>query len=154
MTDQQALSVLYVEDYALGIALMRDALARRAPHIRLDVASTVAHAIDKLHPAQDSAYDVVLTDLDLPDGSGLDILEHIRSRNLRVAVVILSGSNPEETVSGAKLAAADGYLTKRGDYVAQVPTVLHAALARFRSRTGSAPGQSAWAEDPAPPKPK
>ena len=58
------LRVLFVEDFAPGAALVRDALGRRAPEIRVEIVSTVAQAIERLNRA-DAAYDAVLTDLNL-----------------------------------------------------------------------------------------
>lgn len=150
------LNVLYVEDYAPSAALVRDAFRRRAPEIQLEIVSTVAQAIEQLSgfepdrpdPAGSAAtspprYDVVLTDLHLPDGLGLDILAHVRSRHLMLAVVILTSSDEADTVSAALQAGASGYVTKRDDYLVQLPRALRTAVVRFRSeakRRRSSPG--------------
>jgi CheY-like chemotaxis protein len=139
------LNVLYVEDYALGATLVLNSLSRRAPDIHMDVVSTVAQAIERLtrhewslaNPggaeAQALRYDAVLTDLNLPDGLGLDILAHVRSRGLMLAVVILTGSIEEDTANDALHAGANGYLAKRGDYLVRLPFALRSAVDRFRS---------------------
>lgn len=134
------MNVLYVEDYALGAALVRDTFRRRAPEIRLEIVSTVALALARLNQFElggDDAphYDVVLTDLNLPDGLGLEILSHVRSHGLMLAVVILTGSGDEDTVVGALHAGANDYVTKRDAYLTVLPRTLHAALERFRSET-------------------
>lgn len=129
------LSVLYVEDFAPGAALVRDTFSRRAPEIRIEIVSTVAEAIECLNGAEaqcGAAYDVVLTDLNLPDGLGLEILSHVRSRRLMLAVVILTGSVDEDTLQAARQAGADGYVAKRGDYLARLPGELHRAAERRR----------------------
>jgi CheY-like chemotaxis protein len=145
------LSVLYVEDFALGAALIRDTLGRRAPEIRVEIVSTVAQAIERLtrfesdsagavsqEAGQATHYDVVLTDLDLPDGLGLEILSHVRTRRLMLAVVILTGSIEEDTLRGALQAGADSCITKRGDYLARLPGELHGAWDRLRRDTARA----------------
>jgi len=129
------LSVLYVEDFAPSAALIRDTFSRRAPEIHVEIASTVAEAIEYLNHAEEqggTAYDVVLTDLNLPDGLGLEILSHVRSRRLMLAVVILTGSVDEDTLQAAQQAGADGYVSKRGDYLARLPSELHRAAQRRR----------------------
>ncbi len=142
------MNVLYVEDYALGAALVRDTFRRRAPDIHLEIVSTVAQAIARLsrfetdragphrpETADTPRYDVVLTDLNLPDGQGLEILSHVRSRKLMLAVVILTGSGQEDSVISALRAGANDYVMKRDDYLTVLPGTLRAALERFRSET-------------------
>ncbi|MEQ1683195.1 MAG: response regulator [Burkholderiaceae bacterium] len=145
------MNVLYVEDYALGAALVRDTFRRRAPDIHLDIISTVAQAVaclerfeqDETSPRDAGAthtarYDIVLTDLSLPDGHGLEILSHVRSRDLALAVVILTGSGHEDSVISALRAGANDYVIKRDNYLAVLPGTLRSALERFRSETARA----------------
>ena len=137
------MNVLYVEDYALGAALVRDTFGRRAPDIHLEIISTVAEAIARLEAfelgrADTPRYEVVLTDLSLPDGHGLEILSHVRSRNLALAVVILTGSGQEESVISALRAGANDYVIKRDNYLAVLPGTLRSALERFHSETARA----------------
>jgi len=140
------LNVLYVEDYAPGAALVLGSFKWHAPDIHLEVVSTAAEAIERLErfemdrgdltrdqKGQALRYDVVLTDLDLPDGSGLDILAHVRRRNLMLAVVILTASVEEDTMTGVLQAGADGYIAKRNDYLVQLPSALRAAAGRRRT---------------------
>ena len=145
--ERAALNVLYVEDYAPVAALVRDSLRRRAPEVQLEVVPTVAQAIERLtlfereHGAPGAAassprYDVVLSDLNLSDGLGLEVLAHVRSRGLFLAVVILTASVEDATLQGALQAGADGYVLKRDDYLVQLPGALHAAVLGFRSRSG------------------
>jgi len=138
------LNVLYVEDYPPSATLVRHTLARRAPNIRLEAVTTVAQAIERLnlfeHGRGSSAlvetmqtlrFDAVLTDLNLPDGSGLDILAHVRHRRLSLAVVVMSSSTEEDTAAGVLRAGADAYLPKRDDYLTRLPQVLYAAVANL-----------------------
>ena len=152
------MNVLYVEDYALDAELLQDAMRRRAPDIVLDIVSTVADAIARLSrfeaAYEDQArsrsdekasvkriddaprYDIVLTDLNLPDGSGLNILSYVRQHHLYLAVVILTGFGEEESVITALHAGANDYVTKRGDYLNSLPRTLQAAIDHFRAEVG------------------
>ncbi len=57
-------------------------------------------------------YDCVLLDINLPDGSGLDILEHLKKAGNRLNVIIISARDSiDDKVKGLEL-GADDYLAK------------------------------------------
>ena len=56
--------------------------------------------------------DIVLTDLDMPGMSGIELLEYINSSNLQASVILITGQGTiESAVQAMKLGAAD-YVTK------------------------------------------
>ena len=58
-------------------------------------------------------YDVVLLDLNLPDGNGLELLREIRREHgTQVSVLVLSGMRQEEAVVRGLELGADDYVTK------------------------------------------
>ena len=61
------------------------------------------------------APDLVVMDVRLPDGSGIDACRSIRSRWPDVAVLILTSFADEEALMAAILAGASGYVLKRVD---------------------------------------
>jgi CheY-like chemotaxis protein len=131
------MNVLYVEDYAVQARLVRDAMRRRAPQIALDLVPTVAQALERLRAFEAGpapVYDLVLADLSLPDGSGLEILAHVRGRGLPLAVVMLTGD--DGAADESLFAGADDHVCKQGGYLAALPGTLHAALERFCARSG------------------
>ncbi len=82
--------ILHVEDNVTDADLTRRILADQLPDSELTLATTLAAARAMLESPQD--FDLVLLDLDLPDGGGLELLAEIRQRKLPLAVVILTGS--------------------------------------------------------------
>lgn len=57
-------------------------------------------------------YDILVVDITLPDGSGLDIIREIKKENIDVGIIIISAKNAlGDKVSGLEL-GADDYLTK------------------------------------------
>ncbi|QDZ28591.1 EAL domain-containing protein [Noviherbaspirillum sp. UKPF54] len=132
-------SILYLEDNAVDADLARRALARQMPETAMDLAPTLAAALERLaaHPHR---YDMVLSDLRLPDGSGMDLLGHIRERKLPIAVVILTGSGDQAAAIAALKAGADDYVVKRDDYCRRLIHTLPAALARFRRESARKAG--------------
>ncbi|MCB1932399.1 MAG: EAL domain-containing protein [Candidatus Accumulibacter sp.] len=124
--------VLYLEDSAVDADLGRRALARSAPDTVIEIVPTVGAAIARLQ-ADAPAIDVILADLRLPDGSGLDLLAHVRAHGLPHAFVVLTGSGDEASALAALKAGADDYLGKHGDYADRLGRVLSNALERFRN---------------------
>lgn len=80
------------------------------------------HAVDWMQSFADGedalrtvAYDMVLLDLRLPDGSGLDILKVLRDRGDATPVIILTAQNQiSDRISGLN-AGADDYVVKPFD---------------------------------------
>lgn len=126
--------VLYLEDNASDADLGLRALARNAPETAVEVVSSVAAACARLQVGA-ADFDIVLADLNLPDGSGLDLLAHVRGQGLPLAFVVLTGSGDEASALTALKAGADDYLSKHGNYGEQLTRVLAAALDRFRTRS-------------------
>lgn len=151
------MKVLYLEDNALDADLVRIELEKRAPEIQLDIVGTLTEALARLEQfytvygnsqkrttattsvsnadAGFSCYDLVLTDLNLPDGSGKTLLAQVRSWRLPLPVVVLTGPGSEELLLALLRAGADDYVIKRGGYLETLPLVLLAALEKFHTET-------------------
>jgi signal transduction histidine kinase len=122
--------ILLVEDNPFDADLARRALADAGvlPPVH---AATLAAARDAL--ADLGRFDLLLTDLNLPDGQGLDLIAEVRARGLPLAVVALTGQGDEGLVLAVLKAGADDYLAKSDGYERRLPTTVHAALTRYRS---------------------
>jgi len=57
-------------------------------------------------------YDIILLDITLPDGNGLDLLKTIKKHNLKAGVIILSAKNSLDDKIVGLDQGADDYLTK------------------------------------------
>jgi diguanylate cyclase (GGDEF)-like protein/PAS domain S-box-containing protein len=123
--------ILYLEDNPADAYMIRHVLAQQAPEITLEIAGTLRAGLECLAP-EAPGYDLILSDLRLPDGSGLDLLGQVRERGLPIAVVILTGSGDQISAIAALKAGADDYLSKRDGYCDRLIHTLSAALARFR----------------------
>ncbi len=123
------MNVLYVEDNAADADLVRHRLARAGGYA-LAIAPTLRQACERLKAPHD--FDLVLSDLRLPDGSGLDLLAWIREREQPLAVVILTGSGDQEVAVTALKAGADDYIVKHDEYLQRLPQILQTALVCYR----------------------
>ena len=99
------------DDAACRIALV--AAPNAAPDMRLLwAAATRAEALAALGDRMAQAPDVLLVDLGLPDGSGLDVIAAARTRWPGVAPMVSTIFGDEEHVLAAIEAGAMGYLLK------------------------------------------
>jgi two-component system response regulator AtoC len=93
-------------------------------------ASTVAEALDRL---EGFAYDVVLTDLKLPDGDGTRILEAARARYPEIVVIVVTGHGSIRAAVDAIRQGAADFVTKPFQ-LAELDLALERALERSRLR--------------------
>lgn len=100
---------MIVEDDPLTREHLRAALAL-APGLRL------AASFDMLQPAQDwlarNTVDILLTDLGLPDGSGIDLIRFCHARQPECGVMVISMFGDEANVLASIRAGASGYILK------------------------------------------
>ncbi len=103
--------LLVVEDEAhLARYLVR---GLREEAYAVDHVGTYAEASEL---AFENDYDLVILDLMLPDGTGLDLLREWRAEELRMPVLVLTARDTvEDKVTGLDL-GADDYLTKPFEY--------------------------------------
>jgi DNA-binding NarL/FixJ family response regulator len=89
----------------------------------LTVAGAVGTLEDALMMLAGTAIDVLLLDLGLPDGSGLDLLGTLRDRHPHVSTVVLTMNDEGTLVLQAVRAGARGYLLKGASRAEIVDTV-------------------------------
>jgi Response regulator containing CheY-like receiver, AAA-type ATPase, and DNA-binding domains len=99
-------TILVVDDEETIRNLLRELLS--PPHV-CHVAKTVAEAIDYL---QEMPFDVVLTDISLPDKSGLELLGLVRQFQPQTPVIVISGIDDAAYSRGLLEMGAFGYLAK------------------------------------------
>ncbi len=102
--------VLVVEDTAL-LSLLYESVLGRAGH-PVTIASTLAEA--RAHLAQER-FPLVLLDLQLPDGDGLDLLEELRARRPEARVIVITANGSINRAVEAMRAGAFDFLVKPFD---------------------------------------
>lgn len=109
MPTNEKLTILIVDDHDIvrkGLAML---VSRQEDLSVVAEAGTVAEAVEK---ARESVPDVVVMDIRLPDGSGIEACRDIRDENGDVKVLMLTSHSDEEAVMGSIMAGASGYLLK------------------------------------------
>ena len=129
-------SVLIVEDdRALGDGLC---LALKSPEAELSLCRTLSAARAALGAGD---FDLLVLDVNLPDGNGLDLLRELRGRSNPVPVILLTANDMETDIVAGLESGADDYVTK--------PFSLAVLRARVNAqlRRREAAGQGGGAQD-------
>ena len=114
-TEVNRLRILLVDDHEIVRKGLRSLLDAEPDLEVVGEAGTVADALRRV--GFDSP-DVVVLDVRLPDGSGVEACRDIRSAFPDVKVLMLTSYADEEALMSAILAGASGYLLKRIDSAA------------------------------------
>ena len=117
---QRPLRVLLVDDHEV---VRRGLRALLEAQDGIEVVGEVDTAADVVRQVGFNAPDVVVMDVRLPDGSGVEATRKVRQRFPDVAVLILSSFADEEALMSSIEAGASGYLLKRIDTEAIVDAV-------------------------------
>jgi DNA-binding NarL/FixJ family response regulator len=104
------LKVLLVDDHEVVRAGIRALLDAEDDIVVVGEAGTVAEGVRRVGYDEP---DVVVLDVRLPDGSGVEACRDIRSRFPEVKVLMLTSFADEEALMSAILAGASGYVLKR-----------------------------------------
>jgi two-component system response regulator DevR len=108
----EIIRVLIVDDHSVVRLGLRSLLAHSSGFRVVGEASTVA---ESLSMADQARPDVVLMDIRLPDGSGVEACREIKKAHPEMRVVMLTSYSDEEAIVGSVMAGANGYLLKQAD---------------------------------------
>jgi PAS domain S-box-containing protein len=97
--------VLLVEDHSDTRAAMARLL--QALGCTVTVATSVREAVEVAHHGK---FDLLISDIGLPDGSGIDVMRSLRQQNIRG--IALSGFGQEEDVQRSRDAGFETHMTK------------------------------------------
>ena len=109
MKADNVLKVLVVDDHDIvrkGLVML---MSRQEDLMVVGEAGTAEEAVEK---ARELCPDVVVMDIRLPDGTGIEACRDIRAENTDVKVLMLTSYSDEEAVMGSIMAGASGYLLK------------------------------------------
>lgn len=103
--------VLLVDDDALTLELHRDYIARLDGFEVVGECTGARAAIEAIL-ARAAAIDLVLLDVTMPDGTGVDVLRHVRARGASVDVIAITGVRDADIVRGMVALGVAQYLVK------------------------------------------
>lgn len=128
MPEELPLRLLVVEDHGPTLAVLSRLLTRAGHSVR--TAGTVAAAREL---ASRECFDAVVSDLGLPDGSGVELMESLRD-TYGLRGIAFTGYGMDEDLRRTRAAGFVTHLTKPVDF-----TLLRRALAQLAAETTSQP---------------
>ena len=127
--EQRNQKILYIEPNAMDVELTEQHFASAAPHLQLHPVTSSHDALTLLTGKHD--FDLVLTDLRVPDMNALELLRETLHRGIELPFVVITGRGDEATAVAILRLGAYDYLVKRKDYLIQLPHSIDHALHRF-----------------------
>ncbi len=103
-------------------------LIRAAVEAHLGSGTVVSVSNRKAALEQDfNSFSLILTDYNLPDASGMELLEDVRKRS-ETPVIMVTGENVGRIAAEAIRRGATDYVVKSGDYLQTIPLVIEKNL--------------------------
>ena len=106
--DSNTIRVLIADDHALVREGLKSTFERTG--IRVVAEASTTEAAQRLALAEE--VDVILMDIKMPDGNGLDVIEEIMSAKPDVAVLIYSCHDRRRHIARSYALGANGFLVK------------------------------------------
>jgi len=129
---KEKIRVLLVEDNPTDALIVKKKLQREGS-FDYDITHVVSGE-DALLNLEKESYDMMLLDYNLPKKSGLETLKEIKSKNIEVPVVMITGQGDEAVAAKLMKEGAFDYLPKRENYEDSVPIMIKKTIAEFRSK--------------------
>jgi len=103
-----SMRVIMIDDHALFRVGLQGLLEQRG----IEVIAAIAEGSEGIKLAEEMQPDIILLDLRMPDMSGLEVLQKIKEKEIKIPVVMLTTSNEEQDLVEALRNGAQGYLLK------------------------------------------
>ena len=121
---KQPLTVLIIDDHESVRAGVKVALAR-AGHICVGEAATIAVARAQIAHTNPQ---VIVVDLSLPDGNGLEIVTWARSLSQRIGIVVLTLNSAKDYLLTVMKSGASAYVEKNAPLAELISAIEHSAI--------------------------
>jgi two-component system OmpR family response regulator len=107
VTERPLMRVLVIEDDRQTAKLVKSVLTEGGDAVDLAYSAADARPLARINE-----YDVIILDLSLPDGTGIEILQELRREGRVMPVLVMTGRSGEADVVRLLDAGADDYVVK------------------------------------------
>src|SRR5215510_11898619 len=129
------LRILLVEDSEHDAVAFHRAFRKASTLCDIALCERAEEALARLYD-QAASFDLVVADYKLPGMSGLELYHELRTRNIPIPLVLLTGAGAEYLAVEALKAGVDDYIIKDASqgYIDLLPLVLPEVVQRYRDR--------------------
>ncbi len=113
--------IMVVEDEVVTRRLLCNAIELEPT---LQLCAAVDNVADALRAMETSSFDLLLTDLGLPDGSGLGVIRSSRRLMPHADILVITMSSEDEQILACIEAGASGYVLKEGGHTQILKAIL------------------------------
>jgi two-component system chemotaxis response regulator CheY len=110
MVTRDDIKLLIVEDREVMLKIIRRLLVQ----LGFSDIDGAANGVKALEKVRDKSYDLILSDWNMDEMSGFELLKHVRAdpRTADVPFILVTAEAKPENIMAAKAAGANGYLLK------------------------------------------
>ncbi|MGD0816798.1 MAG: response regulator [Methanomassiliicoccales archaeon] len=112
--------ILYADDDPMFLEITREFLSTNG--VEVEVASSAAEALEMINK---SHYDALVSDYQMPNIDGIQLLSQLRSMHNNIPFILFTGRGREDLAIEALNSGADHYLQKGGDTRVQFAELIH-----------------------------
>jgi two-component system nitrate/nitrite response regulator NarP len=105
------MKILIADDHPM----IRTAIEVLLRETEFTIAGSASTGEDALRAVEDLRPDAVLLDLQMPDGSGMDVLRAVRAQGVRLRVILLTAGIEDSALMEAQSLKVDGMVLKNSD---------------------------------------
>lgn len=126
---KKLIRILIVEDEIEDLEFINNVLRNSRLNFKSNAFGSGEDALEELK--KNPNYDIILADLVLPQMDALELIKEIKSLNINIPVICISGRGSEETAVTALKLGVSNYIVKRVGYTSLLPAAIENALLSF-----------------------
>ncbi|MGB5156473.1 hybrid sensor histidine kinase/response regulator [Desulfobacterium sp. N47] len=125
----KTLQIAIIEDEDAHYFLIERAISKKIPDVTIHYFKSAGEFLEKFY---ESGFDIIITDYQLPDMSGIELLEVLNNEGNEIPVIMVTGQGSEMVAVRAMKLGVWDYLVKSNDFFTLLPMVIE-KVARERN---------------------
>jgi PAS domain S-box-containing protein len=117
----KTMQIAIIEDEDAHYFLIERAISKKIPHVSIHYFKSAGEFLEKFF---ETRFDIIITDYQLPDMSGIELMEVLNNEGNEIPVVMVTGQGNEMVAVRAMKLGVWDYLVKSNDFFTLLPIVV------------------------------